>query len=674
MTYTENNRITHRQLYRQICLVFTGPFLLCMFGSEGLSGRMGIAGTIAALVLLCFSVIFLVRLAPQYEELGKAQNRVLSGIIGLCFLLYILITVAYLLAVLEKIIPVSLLEGVSGRRLTCVTALICSFGTGKGMQRRGRMAEVSAGILLGSVALMMLLSLGQARADYFRELGNSEVSMAAFLRSMYLYLCAFSGIGLLPFALGEVEKQGSSWKPILLGILTVGAILLGMQLLLPAVFGWKRLLKETCPILPLLAGANLPGNRLARFDVLWMGFVLYGMLFSLGSLFHYGNQVLRITGLLRFHRSEPPDPAPAVKSYKALLQRKAFGYAWWTPLPPALIAWLLSFLPIQGYEVTEYYPEFLAYFFVPALLAIQCFLLVRPVRKGRFVRAAAAICVFGFLTILGGCAGMDPEKRLFPLAIGMDREDSADSGSGAEYEISYGIPNLPQATGQNRPQEDNSTLLVFSGKTYKETEELYSRSQEKYLDLGHLQVLLLGQGIIENQDWDLVLDYLKHKPMVGENVYVFYTENPVDILDWQGGSGTSVGEYLVGILENRTDGRGTPGVTLRQVYHQYEKDGSLPQLPEVRLEGNVLSIDGRSVSWGQQNPSAEDSLSQKEAGVSTADDPRLMAWWGTMYPRFCFMETAHEKETTRSQKAGAEQTGAGDLEISFWLAKVLDWW
>lgn len=613
MTQAENNRITHRQLYRQICLVFTGPLLLCAFGRDRLTGSMGIAGTLAAMAILCFYIIFLIRLTPQYDELGKNKNRFLSFNIGLCFLSYILLTAAYLLSVLAEIVPVSLLEGVSGRWITGFTALACSMGTGKGLQRRGRMAEVSAGLLLASVFLMMLLSLGQVRADYFRELGSSEISFSGFLQSMYLYLCAFSGIGLLPFALGEVEKQGSSKRPILLGLLTVGAILLGMQLLLPAVFGMKRLMSEPYPILPLLAGANLPGNVLARFDVLWIGFVLYGMLFSLGSLFHYGTQVLRNL-FLPEQRMEP--------------------VVHWTPLPLALLSWLLSFLPVGGYEVTEYYPEFLAYFFVPVLLLIQGFLLLRPVRKGRFVRAAASVCIFGFLALIAGCTGMDPEKRLFALAIGMDRVDDA-------YVITYGMPKLPQATGQGSPQEDESTLLSFSGKTFGETEEAYNRSQEKYLDLGHLQVLLLGKGIVENQDWDLVLDYLKHRSMVGENVYVFYAEDPEEILGWQGTSGTSVGEYLAGILENRTDSHGTPGVTLRQVYHQYEKDGSLVKLPEVRLEGNSLNIYGDGTVLSQTEP------------------PRLTAWWGTLYPQFCFQEEEGEAE---------------DPEIAFWLAKVLDWW
>ena len=36
---------------------------------------------------------------------------------------------------------------------------------------------------------------------------------------------------------------------------------------------------EIYPILPLLDGADLPGNVLARFDVIWMGFLVFGLFF-----------------------------------------------------------------------------------------------------------------------------------------------------------------------------------------------------------------------------------------------------------------------------------------------------------------------------------------------------------------------------------------------------------
>ena len=63
MTFAENNRISHRQLYRQMVLAFTAPFLLCLFGGGKLLGGEKIAGTVLAVILLLFYVIKFVNLS-----------------------------------------------------------------------------------------------------------------------------------------------------------------------------------------------------------------------------------------------------------------------------------------------------------------------------------------------------------------------------------------------------------------------------------------------------------------------------------------------------------------------------------------------------------------------------------------------------------------------------------
>ena len=40
----------------------------------------------------------------------------------------------------------------------------------------------------------------------------------------------------------------------------------------------------------------------------------------------------------------------------------------------------------------------------------------------------------------------------------------------------------------------------------------------------------------------------------------------------------------------------------------------------------------------------------------------VTAWWGTLYPKFCF-----------SQMLGEDKGQKGDIKISLWLAQALDW-
>ena len=67
MRFAENNRISHRQLYRQMILALLAPFMLCIFGKGGMNGISAVAGMIFALILLGFYVIWLIRLTPSFD-------------------------------------------------------------------------------------------------------------------------------------------------------------------------------------------------------------------------------------------------------------------------------------------------------------------------------------------------------------------------------------------------------------------------------------------------------------------------------------------------------------------------------------------------------------------------------------------------------------------------------
>lgn len=45
----------------------------------------------------------------------------------------------------------------------------------------------------------------------------------------------------------------------------------------------------------------------------------------------------------------------------------------------------------------------------------------------------------------------------------------------------------------------------------------------------------------------------------------------------------------------------------------------------------------------------------------------IMAWWGTLYPQFCF-------ETADTDRGNYENTVKQRPKLSFWLAKALERW
>ena len=116
-----------------------------------------------------------------------------------------------------------------------------------------------------------------------------------------------------------------------------------------------------------MAGADLPGNVLARFDVLWIGFLLYGLFFALGSCFHYGIRILDTVHL---------------RSGK-----------YWLPI----VIYAFSFVRINDSGIADFYKMYLGTFFVPGLVLIQICLLFRGQKKRRKKTASAVAVLMVFI-------------------------------------------------------------------------------------------------------------------------------------------------------------------------------------------------------------------------------------------------------------------------------------
>ena len=171
---------------------------------------------------------------------------------------------------------------------------------------------------------------------------------------------------------------------------------------------------------------------------------------------------------------------------------------------------------------------------------------------------------------------------MYPLAMGVDVSEG-------EYILTYAMPDLPRATGQGKEEEDGNQTLQVRGKSFEEIKSRYERSQEKYLDIGHLQILILSQDLTETDMWKDFFEYLREEPLAGENIYVFQTQEPEKLLGWKEG-GTSVGEYITGLMENRMDREQKNGVTLRQVYYQWYQNGTLRTLPKITLSEDQIQV------------------------------------------------------------------------------------
>lgn len=85
---------------------------------------------------------------------------------------------------------------------------------------------------------------------------------------------------------------------------------------------------------------------------------------------------------------------------------------------------------------------------------------------------------------------------MYPLALGIDV-------SGDDFVISYGMPDLPEATGQGKEEENTDhSVLTLKGNDFEAIQKLYDRSQNRYLDIGHLEVIIMGNELMESGRWE----------------------------------------------------------------------------------------------------------------------------------------------------------------------------
>ena len=199
------------------------------------------------------------------------------------------------------------------------------------------------------------------------------------------------------------------------------------------------------------------------------------------------------------------------------------------------------------------------------------------------------IAVVFLLTGSLWACGVPLEDRAFPLSVAVDYTEG-------KYEVYYGMPDLSAETGQDKEGENSGqkeTVVCYRGRSMEETEELFLRSQEDYLDLGHVKAFLLGENLLKNKNaYEALLAYLEEKPSVAGNIYVFSCRSPREIMELEGTELDSLGTFLVRIVESRPYSRQEQQTDLQSLYNAWHNQENRPSMLQVEAEGQTLLVKG----------------------------------------------------------------------------------
>jgi len=288
--HINNNTISHRQLFRQVIVSFLGIFLLQIPGWESLVGRVGVLCVFIGGFFLFFYIIYLIRLSNLFTNMEKNFGKIISRMIILLYLSYLVVTGIFLLLTMHAVVSRFLVKNAAGWIIMGLAIVICCQGSKKGLEARGRMAEVIYPVITGAVVIMFVLAVFQVHPDYLEQSASITVENLGW--GSYGIFCAFAPMVLLPFTLSRVEKSASTKGTIMGAAGLLAAFLILAFIVLQGTYGIQGLLYKQFPVIDLMKGVGLPGNFLQRVDVFWIIFILFSVLFALGSIFFYQNELL----------------------------------------------------------------------------------------------------------------------------------------------------------------------------------------------------------------------------------------------------------------------------------------------------------------------------------------------------------------------------------------------
>lgn len=196
--------------------------------------------------------------------------------------------------------------------------------------------------------------------------------------------------------------------------------------------------------------------------------------------------------------------------------------------------------------------------------------------------------VFLLSLALTGCQIVEPEKRAYPLVVGLDWQEG-------QYQVYLGMAQLSSSTGQGKEggEEQQGTgtgALLLEGDSQEAIQKLYDSTRELYLDPGHIQSVIFGKGLLENPErLSGVLERMETNISMGSSAYVFAAEDVGAVLGENGTAVESLGQFLSGIYENRT--RYEKPVTLAGIYRDRHNQGTIPELPRIRVQEEQIYVD-----------------------------------------------------------------------------------
>ncbi len=188
--------------------------------------------------------------------------------------------------------------------------------------------------------------------------------------------------------------------------------------------------------------------------------------------------------------------------------------------------------------------------------------------------AAALMC------LLNGCSFKEPEQRMYPLALGIEKTEKG-------YQVRYACPDLgADGGGQGTKSPSGDLFASVEVSSLFEAEEYISQNTDKTLDFNHLKILLIDTRILRsNEEMEQMLTYFMDNKNLAWNTCVAAMDDSMEALFGDAVTpGKSLGTYLEDLLEGRPGIKKQAVVTVKHLISAYKNRNELFMIPQFEVK------------------------------------------------------------------------------------------
>lgn len=194
------------------------------------------------------------------------------------------------------------------------------------------------------------------------------------------------------------------------------------------------------------------------------------------------------------------------------------------------------------------------------------------------------------LALLTSCQVVEPEKRAYPQVIGIDWQEEEEN-----YIVWLHMASLTEDTGQSKQSGETQPgkELYFTGSDAQEIRAAYEATREQYLDIGHVKAVVFGASLQENgETFKKVLNGMEAESSLGNSPCIFTTESLGELAETVEEQELSLGDFLTGLYENRTEVSAQSPVKLADLYRAFHKNMVLPEIPAIEIDKSIVKVSG----------------------------------------------------------------------------------